>query len=37
MLELVVDIVLAISSSGVLEGTPMATSSCWGEWGGEYI
>ena len=35
MFELVLDIVLAISNSDVLEGTPMVTSSCWGAWGGE--
>ena len=35
--ELVVDIVLAISSSGVFGGTPMATSNCCGDLGGEYI
>ena len=31
------DIVLAISMRGVLGGTPMAVSNCWGESGGEYI
>lgn len=37
VVELVEDIVLVISINGGLGGTPMATSSCWDEWGGEYI
>ena len=33
--ELVVEIVLAISMSGVFGGMPMAVINCWGDLGGE--